>query len=66
VGLLPRSLAMPLARLERVGLFIIIGALFLLPLAGSELGVDLNIFPWLVGAPVEFLFRSIMVMAGHG
>jgi len=66
VGLLPRSLAMPLARLERVGLFIIIGALILLPLVGSELGVNLNIFPWLVGAPVEFLFRSIMMLSGHG
>jgi len=65
VGLLPRPLAEPLARLERFGLFIIIGALFVLPLVGSELGVNLNIFPWLIGQPVEFLFRVVMGMAGH-
>ena len=66
VGLLPRALALPLARLERVGLFIIIGALFILPWLGSKLGVDLNIFPWLVGAPVDFLFDVIATLAGHG
>lgn len=66
VGLLPRALAMQLARLERVGLFIIIGALFILPLLGSKLGVDLDIFPWLVGAPVDFLFGVIATLAGHG
>ncbi len=66
VGLLPRALAEPLARLERVGLFIIIGALFILPLLGSQLGVDLNIFPWLVGAPVDFLIGIIATLAGHG
>ena len=66
VGLLPRVLARPLAGLERVGLFIIIGALFLLPWLGRKLGVDLDIFPWLVGAPVEYLFGVMATLAGHG
>ena len=66
VGLLPRALAEPLARLERVGLFIIIGALFLLPWLGGRLGVDLDVFPWLVGAPVGYLFGVIAMLAGHG
>jgi len=35
-----------------------------LPWMGRELGMDLNIFPWLVGAPVDFLFRAIAGMAG--
>ncbi len=64
VGLLPISLAGPLARLERFGFLIIIGALFLLPWLGREIGVDLNVFPWLVGVPVDFLFRVIAGMAG--
>ena len=64
VGLLPRALARPLANVERFGLLIIIGLLFVLPLAGRELGVDLNVFPWLVGVPVEFLFRVIVGIAG--
>ena len=66
VGLLPTSLARPLAGLERVGLFIIIGVLFILPLIGDQLGVDLKLFLWLVQAPVEFLFERVMIMAGHG
>ncbi|MBT3397196.1 MAG: site-2 protease family protein, partial [Alphaproteobacteria bacterium] len=34
VGLLPDSLALPLSRLERVGIFIVLGAIFLLPAVG--------------------------------
>jgi Zn-dependent protease len=51
VGLLPLSLARPLARLERYGLFIIIAAVFLIPAIGAEIGVDLKIFHWLVIKP---------------
>lgn len=65
VGLLPPALAMPLARLERFGLFIIIAILFLLPWAGAYIGLDLNLFRWLVGAPVEFLFKVVMGLVGH-
>lgn len=64
VGLLPYSLAAPLARLERFGFFIIIAALFLLPWFGRIIGVRLDIFPWLVGAPVDFLIRVIVGVAG--
>ncbi len=64
VGLLPISLAAPLARLERFGFLIIIGALFLLPWLGREIGVDLDVIPWLVGVPVDFLSRVIAGMAG--
>ena len=66
VGLLPRRLARPLAGLERFGLFIIIGVLFLLPWVGAQAGLDLNIFPGLVGVPVEFLFKVVMTVTGHG
>ncbi|MBT4710031.1 MAG: site-2 protease family protein [Alphaproteobacteria bacterium] len=37
VGLLPDSLALPLSRLERVGIFIVLGAIFLLPAVGIDL-----------------------------
>lgn len=49
VGILPRSLARPLARLENFGILIILGALFILPLIGDRIGIDLNVFVWLVG-----------------
>jgi len=42
VGLLPDILARPLSRIEPYGMFIIIG-LFLLPMLGREIGLDLNI-----------------------
>ena len=64
VGLLPLKLARPLARMERFGLFVIIGVLFILPYAGQEFGVDLNVFPWLIGEPVRFLMGVIAGLAG--
>ena len=66
VGLLPRPLAMQLARLERLGLLIIIVLLFVLPLIGREMGMDLNVMGWLVGAPVDFLYRFVLAVTGNG
>ncbi|MBN43832.1 MAG: peptidase M50 [Alphaproteobacteria bacterium] len=64
VGILPRSLALQYAKLERYGLFILIGLVFILPLLGRQLGTNLNIFGWLVLGPLEFL-RGI-VLQGVG
>ena len=64
VGILPRRLALSLARLERYGLFILIGLIFILPLLGREFGLDLNIFRWLVLAPLEFLRGILLVAVG--
>ena len=66
VGLLPDSLARPLSRVEPFGIFILIGALFLLPYFGSTLGVDINIFHWLVGTPYRFLMELIATLTGQG
>ena len=66
VGLLPDSLARPLAKLERFGLFILIGLLFLVPMVGDRLGVDLDIFAWLVHEPVNFLTRVIAAIVRIG
>ena len=64
VGLLPLSLARPYARLERWGIFILIGALFLLPMLGRQIGINLDIFPWLIGPPVDYLIRFIATVTG--
>jgi Zn-dependent protease len=64
VGLLPRALATPLAQLEKWGMLIIIGAIFILPLLGRNIGLDLDIFGWLVGVPVYHLMRGILALAG--
>jgi Zn-dependent protease len=64
VGLLPPAPARALARLERFGIVLILGALFLLPWLGRPLGLDLNLFWWLVGAPAEYLVKTAFALAG--
>ncbi len=64
VGLLPRALALPLARLERFGFLIIIGVIFLLPMIGERLGLDLHVFYWIVGKPIEWLWPIFDRLAG--
>ncbi len=64
VGLLPDSLARPLARLEKYGMFILIGLIFLLPMLGREIGYDVNVFSWLIGGPVAYLTEAIAMAAG--
>ncbi len=64
VGILPSSLGQRLARLERAGFAIILGALFLLPWLGNYVGLDLNIFMWIVGIPAFELAGFIINMVG--
>ena len=64
VGLLPVRLARPLARLERYGLFIVIGVVFLVPWLGRSVGVDLAIFVWLVLEPAHIVLNAIATLAG--
>lgn len=64
VGLLPRSLALPLARLERFGFLILIGLIFLLPMLGRQFGVDLNVFSWLILQPINWLMPWFTALAG--
>jgi len=66
VGLLPDAIAAPLSKLERFGLFILIGAIFLLPYLGGKLGMNIDIFRWLVGIPARFLIELIATLTGHG
>ncbi len=61
VGLLPAPLSRPLASLERSGIFIILGTIFVLPWLGGELGIDLNVFSWLIGQPA----RALMGLMGQ-
>jgi Zn-dependent protease len=64
VAILPGNLARPVARLERAGFIIILGALFLLPLLGSQLGVDLNVFQWIIGIPAFETMKWIVDLVG--
>jgi Zn-dependent protease len=42
LGVLPRAVAAPLARLEPYGIAILTGLLIVLPLLGAQLGIDLS------------------------
>ena len=64
VGLLPRALALPLARLERWGLLILIAALFLVPMLGRQIGVNIDLFHWLIWVPVSWLLPLFAGLAG--
>lgn len=64
VGLLPRPLARPLSRLEPYGFFIILGLVFVLPLLGETIGVDIGILEALVIRPAEWLSGAILTLVG--
>ena len=65
VGLLPRALALPLAKLERYGMLILILLLFVLPTLSGQLGMRVNLFDTVIWPPVELLYNLIIVLAGH-
>ena len=64
VGLLPPELARQLARVERAGMILILAALFILPWIGGKMGLDLNIFRWLIGEPTAYLMDLVFSLTG--
>ena len=66
VGLLPGVLARPLARLEPYGMMILIVVIFILPMVGNPLGVNLDVFGWAVWTPVAWLLPLFKGIAGIG
>lgn len=63
VGLLPRELAQPLARLERYGMFILLG-LLVLPFIGSQIGLELNVLHWIMDPAIGLLRTAIYTLVG--
>jgi Zn-dependent protease len=66
VGLLPRVLAAPLARLEPFGMLILIGILIVLPLAGSQFGLNLDVISGILRATTGYLIALLLVVTGNG
>jgi len=64
VGLLPIPLAQRLARLEKYGMFLLIGVLMILPLLGSAIGVPIQPFAWVVLPVVNAVITAIAFLAG--
>jgi Zn-dependent protease len=65
VGLLPNVLAVPLSRLEPWGMLILIGFLILLPLAGSQLGLNLDVISAILRTATNFVIQLILVVTGN-
>jgi len=66
VGLLPRALAYPLARLEPYGIPILLALLFVLPWIGAQIGVNLNILAYVIGVPMQALINLVLTLTGQG
>lgn len=66
VGILPDALAYPLARMEKYGILLLIFALFLLPMIGRQLGMDLNVFGWVLGPAIDWVTELLLTLTGNG
>ena len=65
VGILPRPLAVPLARLEPFGMLILIAILILLPLAGSQFGLNLDVISQVLRTATNAIIRFILLLTGN-
>jgi Zn-dependent protease len=65
VGLLPPLLAVPLARLEPFGMLILIGLLIVLPLAGSQFGLNLDVISAILGTVTGYVIQLLLVVTGN-
>ena len=65
VGLLPKALALPLSRLEPFGMLILIGFLILLPLAGSQFGLNLDVISAILRSSTGYLIQLILTVTGN-
>jgi Zn-dependent protease len=65
VGLLPRVLAYPLSLLEPFGMLILIGVLIILPLAGSQFGLNLDVISAILRTSTGFVIGLILAVTGN-
>jgi Zn-dependent protease len=65
VGLLPRMLAVPLARLEPFGMLILIGILIVLPLAGSQFGLNLDVISAILRSLTGYVLQLLLLITGN-
>jgi Zn-dependent protease len=65
VGLLPNVVAYPLSRLEPYGMLVLIGILIILPLAGSQFGLNLDVISAILRTSTGYLIRLILLLTGN-
>lgn len=65
VGVLPKPLALPLAKLEPYGLVLLIGLLIVLPLLGAQFGLDLNFISIGIARATRAIIGVILQITGN-
>ena len=65
VGLLPRVLAYPLSRLEPYGMLILIGLLILLPVIGTQLGLNLDVISAILRTLTGYVIGALLFLSGN-
>ena len=65
VGILPKAIAAPVARLEPYGLAILIGLLIILPMLGAQLGLDLGIVSHAIANATRAVIDVIFLLTGN-
>ncbi len=65
VGILPKALAAPFARLQPYGLAILIGLIIVLPVLGAQFGVNLSIISHVLAVSTNAIIGVIVHLTGN-
>jgi Zn-dependent protease len=65
VGLLPNVLAVPLSRLEPFGMLILIGFLIILPMVGTQFGLNLDVISAILRTSTGYVIQLILLLSGN-
>ncbi len=65
VGALPGELAVPLSRLEPYGFPILIGLLFILPVLGAQIGLNLDFISRALSTSTYFIVNGLLQVTGN-
>ena len=65
IGVLPQAVASTLARLEPYGMLTLIGLLFILPMLGAQMGVDLSIVLRVIATSTNAVIDAILRLTGN-
>jgi Zn-dependent protease len=65
VGVLPKAMAAPVARLEPYGMVILLGLLIVLPMLGAQLGVNLSVVSRAIAVSTGAILEVILRLTGN-
>jgi Zn-dependent protease len=65
VGVLPKAMAAPVARLEPYGIVILLVLLIVLPMLGAQLGVDLSIVSHIIAVSTGAILDVVLRLTGN-